>query len=74
MKPGKNHVLIINGGSSSIKFALYENCELLNLLLSGQIENIGAKNILFYFLTGENSKKTNIDIKILFYFLVGLFF
>lgn len=63
MKPGKNHVLVINGGSSSIKFALYENCELLNLLLSGQIENIGAKNILFYFLTGENSKKTNIDIQ-----------
>jgi len=63
MKPGKNCVLTINGGSSSIKFALYEYSEPQNLLLSGQIKNIGTKNILFYFLKGDSCEKIEIEIQ-----------
>lgn len=34
-------VLTINGGSSSIKFALFEQVGLLKRLLTGEIERIG---------------------------------
>ena len=44
MEANKSCILIINGGSSSIKFALYNIEEELILLLYGQIENIGTKN------------------------------
>ena len=40
-KTGTKHVLTINGGSSSIKFALFEPGEPLRRILSGQIEGIG---------------------------------
>jgi len=63
MKLTKNSVLTINGGSSSIKFALYEVNEPLKLLLSGQIENIGTKNILFYFFKERSTEKNKIVIQ-----------
>jgi len=41
MKPDNSHILTINGGSSSIKFALYETGEQLKRVLYGEIERIG---------------------------------
>ena len=34
-------LLTINGGSSSIRFALYEESERLRLLLNGKVDRIG---------------------------------
>jgi acetate kinase len=42
MKPAHAHVLTINGGSSSIKFALFETVGSLTRTLSGEIEKIGS--------------------------------
>jgi acetate kinase len=36
------HILTLNGGSSSIKFALFETGDALKRLLSGKIERIGS--------------------------------
>ncbi|MGA9451815.1 MAG: acetate/propionate family kinase [Verrucomicrobiia bacterium] len=41
MKTDKANVLTINGGSSSIKFALFEADETLRRILAGRIEGIG---------------------------------
>ena len=41
---GPPHVLAINAGSSSLKFALYEATELLPLRLRGKIERIGLQD------------------------------
>ncbi len=41
MKPANPHILTINGGSSSIKFALYEIGEPLKRGLDGKIDRIG---------------------------------
>lgn len=41
MIPANEHLLTLNGGSSSIKFAVYESAEQLRQTLSGQIVRIG---------------------------------
>ena len=41
MKPANQHILTINGGSSSIKFALFEAGDSLRRILEGAIERIG---------------------------------
>ena len=41
MKPANARILTINGGSSSIKFALFEACDSLLRILDGAIERIG---------------------------------
>jgi len=41
MKPANPHILTINGGSSSIKFALFEAGDTLRRILEGGIERIG---------------------------------
>jgi acetate kinase len=43
MKPAKPHILTINGGSSSIKFALFEAGDPLQRILEGGVERIGLK-------------------------------
>ena len=49
IKPTHNSVLTINGGSSSIKFALYQVGEPLKLKLYGKIDRIGLSDtILMY--------------------------
>jgi acetate kinase len=42
MTPSNAHVLTINGGSSSIKFALFEAGESLQRILTGGMERIGS--------------------------------
>ena len=41
MEPAKPRILTINGGSSSIKFALFEAGDSLRRILEGGIERIG---------------------------------
>ena len=47
MQPAPNAVFIVNCGSSSIKFALYETGQVQNLLLKGEIAGIGTANAIF---------------------------
>src|SRR3972149_9817323 len=54
MKAAKACVLAINGGSSSIKFALYAAAESPVHLLSGKIERIGLPDAV---LTVNESEK-----------------
>jgi acetate kinase len=46
MKPVNPCILTINGGSSSIKFALFEACDTLRRILSGEIERIGLPDAI----------------------------
>ncbi len=41
MKPANSHILTINGGSLSIKFALFESGDSLQRILGGGTEHIG---------------------------------
>lgn len=47
MKPANPRILTINGGSSSIKFALFEAGESLGQILEGGIERIGLPEATF---------------------------
>src|ERR1017187_6056048 len=47
MKPTNPHILTINGGSSSIKFALFEANGSLQRILEGAIERIGQPEATF---------------------------
>ena len=42
--PGRSRILTINGGSSSLKFALFERTDPTSRLLSGRIDRIGQKD------------------------------
>ncbi len=55
MKPSQTCILTINGGSSSIKFALYQTGEPLKRLLYGKIDRIGLSgtNLTFNDPTGS---------------------
>jgi len=67
MKSNKNILLTINGGSSSIKFALYEIEESLKQLFYGDIQNIGTKKAALNFIDAINNKKNTININTLDY-------
>src|ERR1700733_344819 len=62
MNATKSCVLIINGGSSSIKFALYEDDASLTQLSSGEIESIGSKNIKFHFSDSATHQRSGTSI------------
>jgi acetate kinase len=62
-KQHKSCVLAINGGSSSIKFALYEVDEVLKQSLSGEIENIGQQNAVLHFKSSAHHPLNTIEIK-----------
>jgi acetate kinase len=48
-KPNHNSILTINGGSSSIKFALYETGEQLKRIFYGEIKRIGLQGTTLTF-------------------------
>ncbi len=54
MKPASSHILTINGGSSSIQFALFEAGERLHRALDGSIERIGLPDATFAVKGSEN--------------------
>jgi acetate kinase len=63
MKSINNCVLTINGGSSSIKFALYQKKETLSPMLNGAVESIGEKGTTLNFNSTITNKKGSIKIK-----------
>ncbi len=58
MKPANPRILTINGGSSSIKFALFEAGEPLCRTLDGSIERIGLPDATFAVKGSENFSRT----------------
>jgi acetate kinase len=48
VEPPKQHILTINGGSSSIKFALFETTGSLKRILAGGIERIGLPDATWH--------------------------
>ncbi|SEJ39500.1 acetate kinase [Dyadobacter koreensis] len=58
-----NHILTINGGSSSIRFAIYQAKPAFKILLSGKLENIGNKNTRPLLTHTESKKSESIKIK-----------
>ena len=62
MKSNRNCVLTINGGSSSIKFALYEIERSLKQLFYGKMENIGTKNTQLSFTNADTHEENSFDI------------
>jgi acetate kinase len=76
VKPARASVLTINGGSSSIKFALYQTGEPLQRKLHGKIDRIGLRgtNLTFHAADGKPSasrKLATADHKSAANFLIG---
>jgi acetate kinase len=63
-RPQKDCLLTINGGSSSIKYALYEINDPLNQLLSGEMEGIGSGKARLRFIHLKSEPKHNVDIPV----------
>ena len=57
MKPANPRILTINGGSSSIKFALFEAGDSLRRILDGEIGRIGLPEATFW-VKGLNQADT----------------
>jgi acetate kinase len=62
-KPTSSSVLTINGGSSSIKFALYQTGEPLNLIQNGDVERIGLPGTNLTFRNSKGNQKGNLILK-----------
>jgi acetate kinase len=60
----KDCLLTINGGSSSIKYALYEIRGTLDQLLSGEMEGIGTGKAKFSFIHLKSERKHHVDIPV----------
>ncbi|MBD1393001.1 acetate/propionate family kinase [Mucilaginibacter glaciei] len=58
----KKYVLTVNGGSSSIKFALFQINNTLRLSLSGEIADIGTKQINLNFQVGTHQSNKKVDV------------
>jgi acetate kinase len=56
-------ILTINGGSSSIKFALYQQGHPLSKCLSGQISRIGLAGTELIFKKGESRDEQSNPVK-----------
>jgi len=63
MKLLKTCVLTINGGSSSIKFALYKVGKTLEQLVKGEMENIGVKGTKLTFTNDSSNRKHNANVE-----------
>ena len=55
MNTPENSILILNGGSSSIKFALFAVAPKLRIKMKGQIERIGTPDAVFSTQEGEHT-------------------
>ena len=63
VNPNLTSVLSINGGSSSIKFALYQICKSLDKRFQGSVDRIGmpGTNLTFSDATGNNKDSLSLD-------------
>jgi acetate kinase len=64
MKPSHTSILTINGGSSSIKFALYQTGEPLEQRLIGKIDRIGLSGTNLTFNDPTRSKRDSRSIQV----------
>ncbi len=64
MQSDQKHFLTINGGSSSIKFAVYKFDEQLTLQLSGQIEGLGNGKATLSFNDACTGEKQSMHIPV----------
>jgi acetate kinase len=62
-KPTSSSVLTINGGSSSIKFALYQTGEPLDLIQNGNVDRIGLPGTNLTFRNSKGNQKGNLILK-----------
>ena len=62
MPPATQNILAVNGGSSSIKFSLF-NREPLEKVLSGKIERIGQDDAELTYTDGRSGKKSQLPVK-----------
>jgi acetate kinase len=62
MLTSENSILIINGGSSSIKFALYKIEESLTPVFYGAIGGIGTQNVNFKFTNSITNESKNVTL------------
>lgn len=58
-----SYILTINGGSSSIKFAIYQVSEPLKKTLYGKIDRIGSSGTILTFNDQTKNKKESISVK-----------
>ena len=58
MPSKKNNIVTVNGGSSSIKFAVFEHEALLTPVVSGSIENIALPNAIIRYIDASTSTYT----------------
>ncbi len=56
-------ILTINGGSSSIKFAVYKPGKQLKSVLRGEIKNIGTAKSVLSFSDSESQEEKTLDVK-----------
>ena len=63
MKPADPRILTINGGSSSIKFALFGAGDSLRRILDGKVDRVGLSgtNLTFRDSAGKSQDRRNID-------------
>ena len=64
MSQSQKGVLTINGGSSSIKFALYQIGEPMERILAGKIDRIGLYGTSMTFSEASNGQQVNLDVEI----------
>jgi acetate kinase len=62
MKPSNSHILTINGGSSSIKFALYRDGEPLQRGLYGAIDRIGLSGTNLTFKDPARNREESLKL------------
>ena len=62
MNQSQQDVLTINGGSSSIKFALYQIGEPMERILSGKIDRIGLPGTSLTFSDASHAQQTSVDV------------
>ena len=63
MKPANPRILTINGGSSTIKFALFEAADSLRRILDGKVDRVGLSgtNLTFRDAIGKSQDSRTID-------------
>jgi len=59
---GPGRILTINGGSSSIKFAFYENDPSLRLVLEGRMERIGLPGTTLTIRSGDDQQEETFPV------------
>lgn len=65
MNKTQQTVLTINGGSSSIKFALYQIGEPMERTLTGKLDRIGLSGTNLTFIDTSNNQQATLDVEIL---------